>query len=356
MSTVGETDGALETGAERATPEEVAGGEARPDRFARVPWPAVAVFAVVAFGLAWAVALPLWLIDFEDAAYQALFSALAGAMMFTPAVATVVALFVMKQPLRERMRLLGFWPLRPARRVVWFTVAMLFAAPLLVAASLGVAALFGWVRLDLVDFSGFQQTIDAQLAALGPEAAALAAASMPSIGIMVAIQLAAIPVNAFATAVPALGEEIGWRGWLLPALRPLGVWPALLLSGAVWGLWHAPVILLGYNFNRTDWTGVALMTVGCVCWGVFFGWLRLRTASVWPAVLGHGALNASAGLFLWLGVADAPLDMALVNPLGVSGWIVLAVVIAVLAVTGQLSKEPELAPARPKWTPPVTPS
>ncbi|MBK0417841.1 CPBP family intramembrane metalloprotease [Leucobacter sp. CSA1] len=184
----------------------------------------------------------------------------------------------------------------------------------------------------------------------------LAAAAMPPLGLLVALQIAAIPLNALVGSIAAFGEEIGWRGWLLPALRPLGAWPALLLSGAIWGLWHTPVILLGYNFNRTDWSGVALMTVGAVVWGVLFGWVRLRSGSVWPAVLGHAALNASAGLLIWLPAAGEPMEMALVNPLGVSGWIVVAAVVLILLLTRQFGPEPELAPKRVAGRRPSAPS
>lgn len=85
------------------------------------------------------------------------------------------------------------------------------------------------------------------------------------------------------------------------------------------------------------------MVGGCVAWGVLFGWARLRTGSVWPAVVGHGALNASAGLFLVVGAAEAPFDPALVSPLGVAGWIVLAAVTLTLALTGQFKRQPQLA-------------
>ncbi|MFA5606675.1 MAG: type II CAAX endopeptidase family protein [Leucobacter sp.] len=329
-----------------ATAEHAVEGS-RPDQFAPVPWGAVTLFVFVAFGLAWLVALPLWLAgpaDTNDPAAGTHFTLLATAMMFTPAIATLAAIFIVRAPRRERLRFLGIWPLRPAKRVIWFIVAAILAPLVLVLASLAVAALLGWVQLDLTEFSGFRAVLDAQLATLDPATAELAAQTMPPLGLLVAIQIATVPVAALANSLPAFGEEVGWRGWLLPALRPLGVWPALVLSGALWGLWHAPLILLGYNFNRTDWTGVALMTVGCVFWGVLLGWTRLRTASVWPAVVAHGSLNASAGLMLLLHAMDSPLDMALVSPLGVAGWIVLAVVVAVLALTGQFRREPQLAP------------
>lgn len=305
----------------------------RPDRFERVPWVAVVVFVAVSFGLAWLIALPLWLGKLGEGLSAALFAQLiAVSIMFTPAVATLVVMFVMRVPRTNRMRFLGFWPLRPAKRVVWFIVGGLIAPIVICVLSIGVAAMFGWITLDLVNFSGFQAVLDAQGGA-GPI----------DVKALVVIQLVMIPFGALFNMIPALGEEIGWRGWLLPALRPLGTWPALIASGAIWGLWHTPLILLGHNFGLTDWRGVGLMTVGCVLWGVLLGWSRLRSASVWPAVIAHGSLNAAAGLFAIVAVAGDPQRLPLINPLGVAGWIVVALGILTIVLTGQFAKEPELA-------------
>lgn len=318
-----------------ATAEGVPAGADTPrrDRLVQVPWAAVAVFIAVAFGLAWLVALPLWLGAVGEGTTGALVAQLIAAVtMWTPAVATLVVLFAMRTPRAHRMRLLGMWPLRPARRVVWCVVGGLFAPILICVLGVGVAAMFGWITLDLTHFSGFQAVLDAQ-----------GGAGLIDVRTLIVVQLAMIPIGAVINIVPAFGEEIGWRGWLLPALRPLGAWPALLVSGAIWGLWHTPLILLGHNFGLTDWRGVVLMTVGCVLWGVFLGWMRLRSASVWPAVVAHASLNAVAGLFV---LVSAPVDasaLPFVNPLGVSGWIVVAVVLVVIVLTGQFGKEPELA-------------
>ena len=327
----------------------------RPDRFARVPWRALALFVIVSFGLAWVVALPLWVKDASEPGYELLFTALAAAMMFTPTIGALSAVSIARAPRGERLRLLGMWPLRPAKRVVWFVVAALCAPPVITLATVGVAALFGWVRLDLATYSGFQELLDQQLASVGPETAELARQSLPPIGLLVWLQIITIPLLAPVNAVFALGEELGWRGWLLPALRPLGTWPALAVSGALWGLWHSPVILLGYNFGLLDWRGVALMVVACVLWGALLGWTRLRTGSVWPAVFGHASLNASAGMVAMLVAAGTPLNPVLVLPLGVAGWIVIAVILVVLVLTGQFGqdRQPELAPKRPRavWRP-----
>lgn len=298
----------------------------------RVQWPAVILFTVLACGLAWLVALPLWL---GDGLAEPIAGILLPVMMLTPAVAVLVVTVAMRVPARgERARFLGLWPLRPAKRVVWLMVAGWLVPPLLVILTIVVSAALGFVQLDLT-FAAFGREIEKALPPGTP---------VPPVGVVAFAQIAMIPAGALLNAIPAFGEEIGWRGWLLPALRPLGTWPALLISGAIWGFWHSPVILLGYNFGRTDITGVLLMIAGCVAWGILLGWLRLRSASVWPAVIAHGSLNAAAGLIVI--VAAAQPDLGLAGPLGVAGWIVVAAVIAVLVLTGQFRQQPELAGAR----------
>ncbi|MCK2036173.1 CPBP family intramembrane metalloprotease [Microbacterium sp. SSW1-49] len=298
----------------------------------RVPWFAVVAFVVLACGLAWLVALPFWL---GHGLSEPLTPVLLPVMMWTPAVAALIVTFALRVPARgARARFLGVWPLRPAKRVIWMLLLAWLVPPLLVGVSILVAAALGFVTLDPT-FAG----LSAQLAKALPEGT-----TMPPIAVVVVAQLAIIPVGALFNGIFAFGEELGWRGWLVPALRPLGTWPALLLSGVIWGVWHSPVILLGYNFGRTDITGVLFMIGGCVAWGILFGWLRLRSASVWPAVIAHGSLNAAGGLVLVF-AASQP-DMALAGPLGVAAWIVIAVVVLVLVVTGQFRPQPELAGTR----------
>lgn len=295
----------------------------------RIRAAAIIVFVALACGLAWVVALPLWL---GDGLAEPSTWFLLPVMMLTPAIAALVVTFTMRIPSRgERARFLGLWPLRPAKRVVWLMVAGWLVPPLLVALGIVLAAALGFVQLDLT-FAAFSAEVAKALSAGAP---------MPPIEVVVISQIVMIPFGALLNSVLAFGEELGWRGWLVPALRPLGTWPTLLLSGAIWGVWHSPLILLGYNFGRTDITGVLFMIGGCMAWGVLLGWLRLRSASVWPAVLAHGSLNAAAGLIV-IFAASQP-DLALAGPLGLAGWIVAAAVIAVLVVTGQFREQPELA-------------
>ena len=303
----------------------------------QVPWTAVIVFVVIACGLAWLVALPLWLSG--DGLSNPLFPVIAVAMMFTPMIAALVVVFFVQKPRPGSIpEYLGLWPLRPAKRTLWMIVFGLFGSVLLVVATVFLAAALGLVKLDLVNFSGFAAAITA----------ATGSTSVVPVGALVVIQLLTIPFGALINSFVTIGEEVGWRGWLLPSLLPLGTWPALLISGAIWGFWHSPLILLGYNFNQPNLFGVALMIVGTMFLGVLIGWLRLRTASVWPSVVAHGAFNAAGGLILLVVAAGSPVDLVSVGPLGWVSWIVMAVVIVVLVLTSQFRKQPTLMRKAPR--------
>jgi membrane protease YdiL (CAAX protease family) len=304
-----------------------------------VPWLEVGIYIVVAFGLAWLTCLPLWISGkgISDPLAVTLYG---GLMMFTPLVASILASIVQRRRARTRgeamasaPRYFGFWPLRPFGRVLWMTVVAFFGIMVLVVLGYLVSAAFGWLSLDLTGLSAFKE----QLATLpGLDSVPIALAILGYLLLMFVSSVS----NCFVT----IGEEFGWRGWLLTSLRPLGTWPALLIVGVVWGLWHAPLILLGYDFGRPDITGLGLMVGGCIMIGILFGWLRLRTGSVWPAVFAHAALNGSTAMLLGLLMdsgASTP-DPALFTLLGVSGWIVSAIVVAVLVITGQFRKQPEL--------------
>ena len=98
----------------------------------------------------------------------------------------------------------------------------------------------------------------------------------------------------------AFGEEFGWRGYMLPKLRPLGARRAMLASGAIWGVWHWPVILMGHNYGLSypgaPWLGLLAMVWMTFVLGTFLNWLTLHSRSVWPATIAHGAVNGIAGL------------------------------------------------------------
>ncbi|MGO1746866.1 MAG: CPBP family intramembrane glutamic endopeptidase, partial [Microbacterium gubbeenense] len=116
------------------------------------------------------------------------------------------------------------------------------------------------------------------------------------------------------------------------------------IIGVVWGLWHAPIILLGYNFNRTDLLGVVYMVVFCLVVGVLLQWSRYFTRSVWPAAVGHGALNATFTYPLFWATPD--FDALTGSALGAPGWILMGAVIVILIACRAFRPERDWTPKR----------
>jgi membrane protease YdiL (CAAX protease family) len=224
--------------------------------------------------------------------------------------------------------------------VVWLVKEQLPATPALVLGALGLPALLGTYPLDVTDYSGLRAML-----ARAPGAEALLEQVTPAqflVGQVVQAILFAPLINALFT----FGEEWGWRGWLLPRLLPLGQWRALVLSGAIWGLWHAPLTLQGHNYPTHPFLGVLFMTVLCVLMGILLGWLRLASGSVWPAVIAHGSLNGLGPLVLVLAREGAPLDTAQAGITGWPGWLLMGALVALLVLTGKLPvRRPQVADA-----------
>ena len=128
------------------------------------------------------------------------------------------------------------------------------------------------------------------------------------------LPLALAPLEALATILIAsltlsLGEELGWRGYLLPHLATLGTRRAAVLSGLLHACWHLPLILLTtlYHADGNRLIVLPLFVATVTVAGMFFGYLRLSTNSVWPASLAHSVHNELMNLFPAFAVFASPL-------------------------------------------------
>lgn len=198
--------------------------------------------------------------------------------MWGPGLAAILTTaLILKQPFRS----LNLNRLGPKRLYLW---AWFLPAGLTILGGL-FTLLFGIAKPDL-EFTMIREAM----------ASAAGTGTVPA-GLIVAIQTAfAITLAPFINVLFALGEELGWRGFLLPHLMPLGQWKAILMSGVIWGLWHAPAVVQGLNYPGYPVAGVFMMVVFCVLLSVIFSWLYLNTKSPWICALAHGAVNATAGL------------------------------------------------------------
>jgi membrane protease YdiL (CAAX protease family) len=149
-------------------------------------------------------------------------------------------------------------------------------------------------------------------------------------------QLAALPFHPFwlvlvwglisgATidAILAFGEELGWRGLLQRELGFLGFWRSSALIGLIWGIWHAPIIIQGYNYPQHPQAGVLAMVAFTLLFSPIFSYVRLKAKSVIATAIMHGSLNYAA--FLAIMMIKGGNDL-LVGVTGLAGFIVLAIV------------------------------
>jgi len=130
------------------------------------------------------------------------------------------------------------------------------------------------------------------------------------------------------SCLSALGEEIGWRGYMRTRLFVAGVPKPVLVSGLVWAFWHIPLILSGRYASGVAQVSAMLFVIGTIADAYLAAYVRLRSGSVWPAVTYHGAWNA---------IIQGTFDRSFVGThlaIGESGWLTATIAfIVVLFIT-----------------------
>lgn len=108
-------------------------------------------------------------------------------------------------------------------------------------------------------------------------------------------------INTTIISFPALGEEGGWRGYMMPKLMKIMSMPkALIAGGIIWGLWHAPITCIGHNFG-TDYpgfpyVGILLMCCDCILMGIMLTYITIKSQSIWPAAFMHAVNNGNPSI------------------------------------------------------------
>lgn len=243
--------------------------------------------------------------------------------MFVPAIAVVLTRLVTRE---------GFKPayILPVKfKKTWKFWLMGYFGPAILIA-LGAAVYF---LINQSDFSLDSLLLTTQLAMAG-----MSDVSDEQIQSIIVAQLGvAILLGPVLNFITAFGEEWGWRGYLFPKLiERFKILPTLLISGVIWGLWHAPITVLGHNYGTDYWgypvLGILAMCVFCIVMGTFLSFITLRSGSCIPAVFAHGAINAmvNAGLLFSFTGGDPFIGPMPTGILGGSVFIVCAVVMALL--------------------------
>jgi len=211
--------------------------------------------------------------------------------MFMPLLAAVMLLkWVYREPLRESLGI----SFRVNR---WFFVFWLL--PVIIALfSIGAGLLLPGAEYA-PDLSGMFERLRGLLTPEKISEARRQVASFPVHPFWPGL-LNGLLAGATVNAIAAFGEEAGWRGFLFHELKPLGFWPVSLVTGLIWGVWHAPVILLGHNYPSHPVAGVFMMTGFTLLISPIFTYARIRSGSVFAAAVFHGTLNGTAGLSVML--------------------------------------------------------
>lgn len=302
----------------------------------------ILIFLAFAFGIAWAASLVIALTGgiagsssiVPGSPYTLAFILTATGVMMAPTFAHLLTRAVTREGWKNTGLRLNFrrgWPF-------WLATWVLPA----------VFTILGGVVYFLV----FPQEYDPNLTVLkgmiaqsGP-----AAAAIPAELVVLVQLLQAILISPLVNGLFTFGEEFGWRAYLLPKLMPLGGRRAVLLSGVIWGIWHWPLIAMGHNYGLdypgAPWLGMLIMVAFCMSIGTFFSWATLRAGSVWPAVIGHAAVNGISGLCVLVliqGGGNPLLGPMPVGIVGMSAW--LAVMLLIFISPRALRPAEATAPA-----------
>jgi membrane protease YdiL (CAAX protease family) len=138
-------------------------------------------------------------------------------------------------------------------------------------------------------------------------------------------------LGTFQATLSATGEELGWRGFLVPALsQRMSFAATALVSGAIWTVWHVPLIVFAdYNAGTSAPYAVFCFAVMVVSLAFPLAWLRLRSGSVWPCALLHASHNlfiqafldrvtVDTGITRWL---TTEFGAALALTVGITAWL-----------------------------------
>lgn len=278
-------------------------------REGKIEWTGAVVFVALAYGISWGwmflvphIGIPLWTIALSS---------------FGPAIA---AALVRGPLLHEGFRQSGLGFVTPPGRA-WTYLFALVVPPVIVAIGAVVMVLAGNAEFVPGQWHDPFEGQDYFFAAVrGP-------------GDLLFIFLAS-PLLSFE----AFGEEFGWRGYLFPKLIPLGAPAAVIISGALWALWHVPGYLI---YTNNGWISFLLFAGTATFGSALLCWLRLRARSVWPAAIFHEAYNnqgpALAGLLTPTGMSVGQLTYALPAFVGIFELLAFAY----LFIWGHLSRAAE---------------
>lgn len=206
-------------------------------------------------------------------------------LMWMPALAGILSCVILGRPLR----FLGGSRWSTKYAVIGYFIPVFYA--LVIYGLVWITGIGGFPRLDVLD----------------AWATGAGVAGLPEAARIVLFMVASAGTGMIMGALAATGEEIGWRGFLVPELyRNMGFIGVAVVSGIIWSLWHVPIIGVVYpTIDLPIWYWVIMFTLAASGVGTLAAWLRLKSGSLWPSIFLHAGSN------LWM--------QSIVDPLTIYG-------------------------------------
>lgn len=219
----------------------------------------VAVFLIITFALSM-ICYVLWIKGGKAA------SGISTILMWCPAIAA----FIVHEKYYKKEKLLGWNPCKFSFILIAIIVPILY---------LGISYGIYWL-VNKTSFTG-------NFSMLARASSQFTNKSGPAVTVITLI------VAIFGSILPAAGEEIGWRGFLLPQMAKIwNVKTAVIVSGLIWAVWHMPVMFAGLYLPGTPlWYKLPMFTIQTIAVTAVMAVLRLKSKSVWPAILLHASHN-----------------------------------------------------------------
>lgn len=252
------------------------------------------------------------------------FTLLGTVYMFVPAISVLIIKKLIHKEAIVRDLLISF------KINKWFVFAW-FIMPIVIFVSLGISLLFPGITYDpemtgmltrmqsMMTPEEYEKIVEQMQASLQ---------SMPINPVWLSLiqgLIAGITIN----AVAAFGEELGWRGFLLHEFRNMKFLKASLIIGFIWGIWHAPMILMGHNYPQHPEAGILMMTIFCMLLSPLLMYITIKAKSVIAAAIAHGTMNAIAGISVMMIKGGNDLNAGIT---GLAGFIAIIVFVALIFV------------------------
>jgi len=277
-----------------------------------------AIFLILTFGISYLFAALFYLSGFSyTSVYGIIFAVV---YMFVPAFSTIIV-----EKLIYKTDII--WPLFIRFKFnKWFIISWLIP-PVLAFLTFAISLLLPSISYS-ADMEGMFTRFSSMMT---PEQLAQMQSSVDDLPVhplwitLVQGLFAGVTINAIA----GFGEELGWRGFLVKQFEGMQFITASLLIGFIWGIWHAPLILMGHNYPEHPISGIFMMILWCILLSPVFLYILIKSKSVIAASIMHGTLNGTAGIAILMVVGGNDLTAGVT---GLSGFLALLIILALIFI------------------------